>query len=53
MRPSIYADPKEKPELLRPCITAAVVNLVIFLVMSWAKKKGERWMKEREAKAKG
>lgn len=49
---ALYADPKEKSELLRPCIIGAVVNLAVFFVMGWAKKKGERRMKEQAPKAK-
>ncbi|MBE7537141.1 MAG: hypothetical protein HS122_01850 [Opitutaceae bacterium] len=49
---ALLAEPKDKPQMLRVCITGAAVNYVIFFVMGWAKKKGERWINIRSTKAK-
>jgi hypothetical protein len=49
---AFVAEPEDKPQMLRVCITGALVNYAIFFVMSWAKKKGERWMKNRDVRAK-
>lgn len=45
------AEPQRRPSMLRVCITAAVVNYLIFAIMSWAKKRGDRWAKNQAHKA--